>query len=130
MKTADMNTAGKYHARAKNSRGFEIEWKLTDGEERAGPILVLVGDGRAASKEVDGLRPVHHLLRLGRRRGTLGLGIHLRRARRGHQRVRQGDRLDDMEPQDCKDDAEVAGTLTQGRGLEKAGEGGGNEGKM
>jgi hypothetical protein len=38
--------------------------ELTDGEEREGPVVVLVDDGRASPEEVDGPRPVHHLGRL------------------------------------------------------------------
>ena len=90
-KTGDISTTGKaLGTRGELAGGFGIERELTDGEERAGAVVVLVDDGRAASEEVDGPRPVHHLRRLGGRLGRLGLGIHLRRARRGHRRGEVG----------------------------------------
>lgn len=63
---------------------------VTDGEERAGPVVVLVDDGGAAAEEVDGPRLVHHLEGLGRRRGRrVGIQRAQRRRRRGQRgRVR------------------------------------------
>lgn len=63
---------------------------LTDGEERARPVVVLVDDWGAAAEEVDGPRLVHHLGWLERRRrrrrgGGLG-GIRRRGAGRGRGR--------------------------------------------
>lgn len=55
---------------------------VTDGEERAGPVVVLVDDGGAAAEEVNGPRLVHHLGGLERLRG-LRLGIQRAERRRG-----------------------------------------------
>lgn len=63
---------------------------VTDGEERAWPVIVLVDDGGAAAEEVNGPRLVHHLEGLERRRGRrVGIQRAERRRRRGERgRVR------------------------------------------
>lgn len=60
---------------------------VTDGEERAGPVVVLVDDGGAAAEEVDGPGLVHDLGGLERRRGRQ-VGIHHRAERRRRERER------------------------------------------
>ena len=115
-------TLGTRRTREGSESNWRVGKELTDCEEGAGPVVVLVDDGRASSEEVDGPRPVHHLGRLGRLGQGKGLGIRLRRARRGHRRGevgrgvgRHGVRISHAFARRDAEGREVAGTLTLGR---------------
>lgn len=79
---SDATTTPRAESREGSSKpnGEARRGALTDGEERARAVVVLVDDGGAAAEEVDGPRLVHHL-------GVLGIRRAGRRCRRRERRL-------------------------------------------